>query len=135
LRGWPPEKSIQNFRQIADTPEFNATEVDRKSIMHYSLPPWLFKGGEKSPCVVKPNFELSEGDKEFIKRVYPKSIEPQVVATGPTVLTTRSASARAATSARDKLVQEFKSALQEAGVEHGRIESLAKEFGASLPGR
>jgi hypothetical protein len=135
LRGWPPEKSVQNFRQIADTPEFNATEVDRKSIMHYSLPPWLFKGGEKSPCVVKPNFELSEGDKEFIKKVYPKSLEPQVVATGPTVLTTRSSSARAATFARDKLVQEFKSALQEAGVEHSKIESLAKEFATSLPGR
>jgi hypothetical protein len=134
LRGWSPEKSIQNFRQIADTPEFNATEVDRKSIMHYSLPPWLFKGGEKSPCVVKTNFDLSEGDKDFVKRVYPKAIEPQVVATGPGP-TIRSSSVRTASSARERLLQEYKSALQEAGVERNQIARLAAEFGASLQGR
>ena len=135
LRGWPPQLSVQNFRQLADTPEFNATEVDRKSIMHYSLPPWLFKGGEKNACVVKPNFELSDGDKAFISKVYPKSTDPQVVATGPSTSTTRSAKAASAAAYRAKLIEEYKQALQEAGIEPSRIETLSKEFQSSLAGK
>ena len=131
LRGWPPERSIQNFRQIADTSEFNATEVDRKSIMHYSLPPWLFKGGERSPCLVATNFELSEGDKDFIRKVYPKISEPQVMATAPTTSTTRASKQ----SAQAKLVEDYRRALREAGVEQGKVDSLAKEFNASLAPR
>ena len=126
LRGWPPERSIQNFRQLADTPELNATEVDRKSIMHYSLPPWLFKGGEKSPCVVATNYELSDRDKQFMASTYPKG--PQVVATAPETATTRSSKART----QSKFVEEYKKALREAGVEPAKVESLAKEFSASL---
>jgi len=126
LRGWPPERSIQNFRQLADVPEFNASEVDRKSIMHYSLPPWLFKGGEKSPCVVATNYQLSDRDKEFIGRVYPKA--PQVVATAPETATTRSSRP----SAQARLVEEYRKALREAGVEPAKVESLAREFSASL---
>jgi hypothetical protein len=126
LRGWPPERSVQNFRQLADVPEFNATEVDRKSIMHYSLPPWLFKGGEKSPCVVATNYELSDRDKEFIGSVYPKA--PQVVATAPETATTRSIRS----SAQVRLVEEYRKALREAGVESAKVESLAREFSASL---
>jgi hypothetical protein len=131
LRGWPPEQSIQNFRQIADTPEFNATEVDRKSIMHYSLPPWLFKGGEKSPCVVQTNFELSDRDKDFVKKVYPRISESQIVATAPTTSTTRASKI----SAQAKLVEEYRRALQEAGVEQGKVDSMTKEFSSSMAGR
>jgi len=131
LRGWGPEQSIQNFRQIADIPEFNATEVDRKSIMHYSLPPWLFKGGEKSSCVVPTNFEISDRDKEFISKVYPKTPDPQVVATAPMSSTTRASKA----SAQAKFVDEYRRALQEAGVEQGKIDGLTKEFSASLTAR
>jgi hypothetical protein len=132
LRGWPPQQTIMNFRQIADTSEFNATEVDRKSIMHYSLPPWLFKGGEKSPCVVKTNFEISDNDKEFIKKVYPKSTDPLVVATGPTMSATRSGKMSPAAATQAKLVDEYRRALHDAGVEQSKIDSLSAQFRASL---
>jgi hypothetical protein len=129
LRGWSREQTIHNFRQLADTPELNATEVDRKSIMHYALPPWLFKGGEKSPCAIKPNLVLSDGDKAFVRKIYPKSTEPQVVASGPATSTTRSAKPR---SAQARHVEDYRRALQEAGIEPGRVESLSKAFSASL---
>jgi hypothetical protein len=73
LRGWPPERSIVNIMQRTG-PELNATEVDRRSIMHYALPPWLFKAGEKSPCFIRPNFDLSDGDKAFVANVYRKGL-------------------------------------------------------------
>ena len=128
MLGWSREKALSKFIPYSASAELNATEVDRKSIMHYSLPPWLFKGGEKSPCVVKPNFELSEGDKAFISKVYSKSTDPHVVATGPSTSTTRASVA----ASRAKLVEEYKRALREAGIESKRIESLSTEFRASL---
>ena len=90
------------------------------------LPPWLFKGGEKSPCVVATNYELSDRDKQFMASTYPKG--PQVVATAPETATTRSSKART----QSKFVEEYKKALREAGVEPAKVESLAKEFSASL---
>lgn len=130
LRGWPPDRTIMNFKQLAESPEFNATEIDRKSIMHYSLPPWIFKAREKSPCWVPANFELSERDKSFMARVYPKGA-PQV-ATGPATSVTRGAKPSSAASANDKLVDEYRRTLQEAGIAPAKIESLTKEFRASL---
>jgi len=132
LRGWSREQTIRNFQQLAETPELNATAVDRKSIMHYSLPPWLFKGGESNPCAIQPNFDLSEGDKTFIAKVYPKETDPQVVATGPTQGTTRSV--KGAKASRTQLVADYRRALIDAGVEARKADSLAKEFGATLAG-
>jgi hypothetical protein len=134
LRGWAPERTIQNFREIANTAEFNATEVDRKSIMHYSLPPWLFKAGEKSPCWVPANFEVSQGDKQFVAKIYPKTAGPQV-ATAPTGSVTRGVSVRSASKPGDKLVEEYKSLLREGGLNSAKVESLTNEFKASLSGR
>ena len=131
LRGWPPDRSKQNMMQHADRPELNATEVDRKSIMHYALPPWLFKAGEKSPCFVPPNFELSEGDKAFMAKVYPKATDPQV-ATGPTTSTMRGAKPPAAAVAIERLLEDYRRSLQEAGVETDRRQRLVKDFKASL---
>ena len=42
------------------------TAVDRKSIMHYSLAPELFKLGRNSKCWVPDNFDLSEQDRRFM---------------------------------------------------------------------
>jgi hypothetical protein len=127
LRGWSAEQTMVNFKQIADSPEFNASEIDRKSVMHYSLPPWLFKAGDKSPCWVATNFDLSEGDKTFMAKVYPK---PDVVASSPTSTATRSVKAPAA--AQNKLADDYRKALLEAGIAPGKAESLTKEFKASL---
>lgn len=127
LRGWSPDQTLVNFKQIADTPEFNSSSIDRKSIMHYSLPPWLFKAGDKSPCWVATNFELSETDKTFMAKTYPK---PDVVASSPSTTVMRSVKTPA--SVRSKMVDDYRKALLEAGVAPGKAESLTKEFKASL---
>jgi hypothetical protein len=127
LRGWPPEKSIHNFKQLADHPELNATEIDRKSIMHYALPPWLFKSGPNSPCAVAtPNSDLSERDKEFIARIYPK-------AAGPVAMSTvRGAKSAMAADTPEKLSEDYRKSLQEAGVGASRVEALVRDFKALL---
>jgi hypothetical protein len=47
----------------------NATEFDMDSIMLYSFPPELLKGGKGTP----ENTDLSAGDKKFIAKMYPKA--------------------------------------------------------------
>ena len=68
MLGWSREKALSNFIPYSASAELNATEVDRKSIMHYSLPPWIFRAGDKSPCFVRPNYEISDADKAFNRR-------------------------------------------------------------------
>jgi hypothetical protein len=123
LLGWSPEKALSNFIPYSASPELNATEVDRKSIMHYSLPVWIFKAREKSPCFVQPNYEISEGDRAFLSRVYPK---PEVVAT-------RGVTQPSITQRRTALIEEYRGLLQKAGIEKGKAEDLVKEFSATLP--
>ena len=117
LRGWPPEKSIHNFGQMQG-PDLKATEVDRRSIMHYALPPWLFKKGENSPCFVQPNLDLSEGDKAFVASVYPKALPPVAL--------------RGAKPAAERLLDEYRRSLQDAGIEKGTLERLVKELRDSM---
>jgi hypothetical protein len=121
--GWDKGLVDRNFRQLASTTSLNATEVDRKSIMHYSLPVWIFKAREKSPCFVQPNYEISEGDRAFLSRVYPK---PEVVAT-------RGVTQPSITQRRTALIEEYRGLLQKAGIEKGKAEDLVKEFSATLP--
>ena len=81
--GWDQAQVDRNFRQLASSTSLNATEVDRKSIMHYSLPPMLFKRGKQSACFVAENLELSEQDRKFIASIYPKDEAPMVVSGVP----------------------------------------------------
>jgi hypothetical protein len=122
LRGWPREQTIRNFKQYSEAPELNATEVDRKSIMHYSLPPWLFKQGEKSACYVPTNFDISDADREFMARVYPAAGGRPVAAAGaPAPTVTRSAAAA-------DPVREYEALLQKSGLDKARIEALVADF-------
>jgi hypothetical protein len=123
LLGWSPEKSLSNFIPYSASPELNASEVDRKSIMHYSLPVWIFKAREKSPCFVQPNYEISEGDRVFMSRVYPKA---EVVAT-------RGVNQPSVAQRRNALIEEYRGQLQKAGIEKGKAETLVKEFSETLP--
>src|SRR4029079_5176579 len=123
LIGWAKEVAIANFKQYANSTELNATDVDRTSIMHYSLPAWLFKKGEASKCYVKPNYTISLQDKEFMARVYPKFEE----------VATRGVTTRTAAQRNGALLNDYKTALQKAGIEKNRVERLTKEFSASLP--
>jgi hypothetical protein len=123
LLGWSRETAITNFKQYANSTELNASDIDRQSIMHYSLPPWLFKAGPQSPCFVKPNYAISQGDRDFMARVYPKL---EAVAT-------RGVAQRTAAQRRTALMEEYKAELTKAGVEKARVERLVKEFGETLP--
>jgi len=121
LRGWPKDQTIRNFQQYNEMPELNASAVDRKSIMHYSLPPWLFKAGDKSPCFVPTNFELSDGDKESVARIYPASRNNGNVAGAPAPTLTRSGTGPTP-------VQEYADLLKASGLPQERIDALVEEF-------
>jgi hypothetical protein len=122
--GWDQEQVNRNFRQLAHTDEFNLTDVDRKSIMHYSLPAELFKQGKDSRCWVPSNVELSERDRTFIARIYPKET-PLVVSSRPTGSVTRSGGP---SDERAALVREYEQQLQKAGVRAEKIKQLTDEF-------
>lgn len=121
LRGWPREQTMRNFQQYNEMVELNASAVDRKSIMHYSLPAWLFKAGDKSACFVSTNFDLSDGDKDFVARMYPTSRNNGPVAGAPAPTLTRSAAA--ATPA-----QEYAEILKASGLPPERIDALLAAF-------
>jgi hypothetical protein len=76
-QGWSPKTAERNLMEHTDPQVVDATEFDRKSIMHPGLPASLFKGGDKSPCFVPRNYELSDGDKALIAKLYPKPIVPK----------------------------------------------------------
>ncbi len=66
---WSKEEIDFNILQKYSLDQLNATEFDRESIMLYSFPPELIKGGKGTPS----NTDLSQGDKKFIGQMYPKS--------------------------------------------------------------
>jgi serralysin len=130
--GWDQAQVDRNFRQLASTTSLNATEVDRKSIMHYSLPPTLFKRGKESACYVTENLELSEQDRKFIASVYPKEEAPIIVSSAPPTTVTRSAAKRAAGEDRQALVKRYEELLKQSGVEAGKARELVAEFRKSV---
>ncbi|KAB2915486.1 MAG: hypothetical protein F9K29_13115 [Hyphomicrobiaceae bacterium] len=129
--GWPKEQVDRNFRQFLQNDEFNATEVDRRSIMHYSLPPQIFKGGTRSPCWVPENLDLSEKDRAFIRRIYPRP-DPLVVASGPDQPVTRGVRRNTGGEDKDGLVKQYEDLLRQSGVDADKVRQLSKEFRAAL---
>ncbi len=78
--GWSKEKTKFNVldRYDDDTEKTNGV-YDRFSIMHYSYPPELIKGGIDLPR----NTVLSDGDKKIIAEMYP--FDNNVVVKDPTI--------------------------------------------------
>jgi hypothetical protein len=130
--GWDKGLVDRNFRQLASTTSLNATEVDRKSIMHYSLPPTLFKRGKESTCYVTENLELSEQDRKFIASIYPKQEAPMVVSGAPPTTVTRSA---AVGEDRQALVKRYEELLKQSGVEASNVRELVAQFRKSAEGK
>lgn len=130
--GWDKAQTDRNFRQFMQSSEFNVTEVDRKSIMHYSLPPEIFKTGTKSACWVPDNTDLSELDRKFIARIYPKTDTPLVVSSAPPTNATRSI-APPSGQGREALIKQYEELLQKSGVAAARIRQLSAEFSKALP--
>ena len=134
--GWDQAQVDRNFRQLATSTSLNATKVDRKSIMHYSLPPVLFKRGKQSACFVAENLELSETDRKFIASVYPKDAAPMVVSGIPPTTVTRSAAPRpAAVEDREALVTRYEALLKQSGIEAGRVRDLVADFRKTATGK
>lgn len=127
--GWSQEQVDRNFRQMASSTSLNATKVDRKSIMHYSLPPIIFKHGKQSVCFVPENLELSEQDRKFIASIYPKDQSPMVVSAIPPATATRGAVQRpVGAKDRQALVKRYEELLRQSGVESGRAQALTAEL-------
>ena len=70
---WSKETVDHNLRRLVANPRYRMTDYDPQSIMHYSLPVWMFKTGKKSRCFVAENTELSESDRTIIRTAYPPS--------------------------------------------------------------
>jgi hypothetical protein len=68
---WSDAEIDHNLRTLVTTPRRLVTPYDSKSIMHYALPAWMFKGKEQSKCYVAENLALSDGDKAIIRAAYP----------------------------------------------------------------
>lgn len=136
--GWDREQVHAQMRAFTEIAEFNMTQVDRKSIMHYSLPPNLFRAGAGSKCWVPENNDLSEQDRRFIAAIYPKS-GPPIYTSGlpgapPTGAVPRGGPASAAAGGKQALVTQYESLLREAGLPDVRITTLAAEFRKAVLG-
>lgn len=133
--GWDRDMVHAQMRQLTNQEEFNTTAVDRKSIMHYSLAPELFKLGRSSKCWVPDNNDLSEQDRRFIASVYPRDGRPIAVSGTPD---TQSAGAtRSAKLAPDKeaLLKQYEDLLRQAGLSTDRAAEMAREFRQNVLGR
>jgi hypothetical protein len=130
--GWDRDMVHAQMRQLTNLEEFNMTAIDRKSIMHYSLAPELFKLGRNSKCWVPDNNNLSEQDRSFIASVYPRDGRPIAVSGSPD---TQSAGAtRGARPAADKeaLIRQYEDLLKQAGLSADRAAELAGELRRSV---
>jgi Astacin (Peptidase family M12A) len=137
--GWDKEMVHAQMRQLTNLEEFNTTAVDRKSIMHYSLAPDLFKLGRNSKCWVPDNNDLSEQDRRFIASIYPKTGAPVATSSGPTAsrpaAATRGAKPVAVINDKETLVKQYQELLKQAGLAADRIAQLTQEFRKNVFGQ
>ena len=137
--GWDKEMVHAQMRQLTHLEEFNVTAVDRKSIMHYSLAPELFKLGRNSRCWVPDNNDLSEQDRRFIATVYPKDDRPVATSSGPPTMppgaATRGAKPPAAINDKETLIKQYEDLLKQAGVAADKVAQMTREFRKTVFGQ
>jgi serralysin len=138
--GWDKNMVHAQMRQLTNLEEFNRTEVDRKSIMHYSLAPELFKLGRQSKCWVPDNNDLSEQDRSFIASVYPRGGAPVATSSGPATrppaAVTRGAKPpMALVNDKEALIKQYEDLLKQAGLAADRIAQLTQEFRKNVFGQ
>jgi Astacin (Peptidase family M12A) len=138
--GWDKQMVHAQMRQLTSLEEFNMTAVDRRSIMHYSLPPELFKQGKNSRCWVSDNDDLSDQDRRFMAAVYPRGVRPvetsSAPSTVPPVAATRGAKPPvAAINDKETLIKQYEELLKQAGVAADRIAQLSREFRKTVLGQ
>ncbi len=139
--GWDKEMVHAQMRQLTNLEEFNRTAVDRKSIMHYSLAPELFKLGRNSKCWVPDNNDLSEQDRSFIASVYPRDGAPVATSSGPATSSRPAAATRGAKppaaviNDKEALIKQYEDLLKQAGLAADRIAQLTREFRKNVFGQ
>jgi hypothetical protein len=139
--GWDREMVHAQMRQLVNVEEFNLTAIDRKSIMHYSLAPELFRLGRNSRCWVAENNDLSDQDKQFMASVYPKGGAPVVTSSAPSTppagaVPTRGAKPPAAIlNDKEALVKQYEDLLKQAGVATDKIVQMSREFRKNVFGQ
>jgi Astacin (Peptidase family M12A) len=72
--GWTKEMVDFNFKGLENSTRLSVTPYDKKSIMHYFFPDWMFKQGTKSRCYVGHNLVLSQTDRLAIQNTYPRGV-------------------------------------------------------------
>ena len=116
------------------------TAVDRKSIMHYSLAPELFKLGRNSKCWVPDNNDLSEQDRRFIASVYPRDGVP-VARRAPSTCIRAAGATRGAkppvalVNDKEALIKQYEDLLKQAGLAADKIAQLTREFRTNVFGQ
>jgi hypothetical protein len=139
--GWDREMVNAQMRQLTDVEEFNLTAVDRRSIMHYSLAPELFRLGRNSRCWVPENYDLSEQDKQFMASIYPRGGGPVVTSSAPSgppagaVLTRGAKPPAAILNDKEALVKQYEELLKQAGVAADKIVQMSREFRKNVFGQ
>ncbi|CAO4191878.1 zinc metalloprotease [Methylorubrum extorquens] len=76
---WNKNTVDLNLRALLSSKRLRVSEYDRLSVMHYSLPSWMFIEGQRSPCFVPPNHTLSPMDVAGFAKAYPKTDKEQYV--------------------------------------------------------
>jgi Astacin (Peptidase family M12A) len=106
---WSRTTVDANLRALIVSPRLEISPYDKTSIMHYSLPSWMFRGGQKATCFVAPNETLSDLDQLGAKAAYPETLEAQtryldtVDGAARSVLTERQISPKVAQGVEDQI--------------------------------
>lgn len=74
---WDERTIRTNFDAYFFSPRLRTTPYDRLSIMHYSLPEWMFKNGKNSRCYIRQPTTISNLDHSTILAAYPSDTERQ----------------------------------------------------------
>lgn len=128
---WNDRDVQTNLAELQPTTSRVFTRHDPKSIMHYSLPDELFKGGKSNKCWVAVNNDLSEGDKAFAAQMYP----PRLASLTRGGVTTRSIAPsprEAESNFRSDLVRDYEQALSAVGLAKQQIAKMVAEFKKEL---
>jgi Astacin (Peptidase family M12A) len=68
---WDERTIRTNFEAYFVSPRLRTTPYDKLSIMHYSLPEWMFKNGKNSRCYIRQPTTISNLDRSTILAAYP----------------------------------------------------------------
>lgn len=129
--GWSPDNVKTNLQALLPTKSLEFTRHDTKSIMHYSLPAEIFRGGKNNRCWVPRNNELSDGDKQFAANMYPPHIASSEQPSDQGVRYGQAAPQNSQTLEADyraQLQRTFEGLLEKGGVGDSKLKAAAGKF-------